>query len=227
MKNDLQMEDLVEAVDSTSETTEEQAEATEVVETTPEVTTEQDPLKIELEKVQSRSKYTEEEKAEFTFKKQAERLKALGKDPADILGIKSDDEIESEDDKPLTIGEYKKMMAGTVAKTALQEADSIQNETERELVKFHLENTIKSTGSPTEDLKLARALVNAVKNSQIMEETARKTPPKTHSNSSGVGAKQVDKVELTPEEREVMRKMNLSEKDILNARAGKPYNFKK
>ena len=221
------MEDLVEEVVPTSETTEEQVETPEVDETTPEVPTEQDPLKIELEKVQNRSKYTEEEKAEFTFKKQAERLKSLGKDPADILGIKTEDEIESEDNRPLTIGEYKKMMAGSVAKTALQEADSIQNETERELVKYNLENTIKSTGIPSEDLKLARALVNAVKNNQMIEEISRKAPAKTHSNSSGVDANKDREIVYTADELNMMKPpFNVTPAQILAAREGKKFDFK-
>ncbi len=230
MQDNIKMEDLVEPVDSTSETTE-QIETPEVVETATEETIEQDPLKIELEKVQKRSKYTEEEKAEFSFKKQAEKLKELGKDPAEILGIKSEYESEDEiddDDRPLTKGEYKKMMAGTVAKTALQEAESIQNETERELVKYHLENTIKSTGIPAEDLKLARALVNAVKNTQVIEEVARKTPPKTHSNASGVDAKQEKEFIPTTEEQQFMRPpFNMTQAQIVEMRAGKTFNFSK
>src|ERR1035437_529481 len=166
--SDLKMEDLVEKKEVTP-ASEEKVE-TKVEET--KVETEQDPLKTELERVQ-KSKYSDEEKAEFTFKKQAERLKALGKDPASILGIEKSDE-EDGDDTPLTVGMLKKMQQETASKTALQQADEIQNETERELVKFHLQNTIKSTGTPTEDLKLARALVNSVKNSQIMEENNRK-----------------------------------------------------
>ncbi len=231
MKENIKMEDLVEPVDSTSETTEEQIETPEVVETATEETIEQDPLKIELEKVQSRSKYTEEEKATFSFKKQAEKLKELGKDPAEILGIKSEYESEDEiddDDRPLTKGEYKKMMAGTVAKTALQEADSIQNETERELVKYHLENTIKSTGVPAEDLKLARALVNAVKNTKIIEEVARKPIVKAHSNASGVDAKQEKEFVATPEEQQFMRPpFNMTQAQIVEMRAGKTFNFSK
>jgi len=220
----IKMEDLVEKVDSTSETTE-QVETEVEVETETTVETEQDPLKTELEKVQKRSKYSEEEKAEFSFKKQAEKLKELGKDPASILGIK--DEVEDDDDRPLTIREYKQMMAGSVAKTALQEAESIQNETERELIKYHLKNTIKSTGVPSEDLKLARALVNAVKNTQVIEEVSRKTPAKTHSNSSGVDAKQVVEFKPTAEELSMMRPpFNMSQAQILEARAGKKFSFK-
>src|ERR1035437_4865765 len=119
--SDLKMEDLVEKKEVTP-ASEEKVE-TKVEET--KVETEQDPLKTELERVQ-KSKYSDEEKAEFTFKKQAERLKALGKDPASILGIEKD---EDEDDTLLTVGMLKKMQQETASKTALQQADEIQNET--------------------------------------------------------------------------------------------------
>ncbi len=225
---DLKMEDLVEDVDSTSETTE-QVDTTEEVETETVVDTEQDPLKTELERVQKVSKYTEEEKAEFTFKKTAERLKSMGKDPASILGIEKEsfDEGYSDDDTPLTIGAWKKMQQETASKTALQEADDIQNETERELVKYHLQNTIKSTGVPSEDLKLARALVNAVKNTQIIQEVSRKTPAKTHSNSSGVDAIRTEEFVPSIEEQAMMRPpFNMSQADIIAARTGKNFTFK-
>jgi hypothetical protein len=152
------MEDFVEKVDSTSETTPDTTGEPETIE--------QDPLKIELERVKGGR--TEEEKAEFTFKKQAERLQALGKDPADILGIKKEpkEEVE-EDDKPVTIGMLKKMQQDTASKTAIQLANDISNETERELAKWHLENTIRSTGNPTKDLELALNLVNGVKKAKL------------------------------------------------------------
>lgn len=225
----IKMEDIVEKSDSTSE--EANAEEAQVEETSDEITetetTEQDPLKTELERVQ-KSRYTEEEKAEFTFKKQAERLKALGRDPASILGIEDGEESYSDDDTPLTVGMLKRMEQEKASKTALQQADDIKSDVERELVKFHLQNTIKSTGNPSEDLKLARALVNAVKNTQIIQETTRKTPAKTHSNSSGVDGKQEETVSYTPEELAFMKPpFNATPADILAARKGIQLKFKK
>ena len=219
------MEDIVGKPNLTSE--EAQVETKVEVETETKVDTEQDPLKTELERVQNKSKYSEKEKAEHSLKKNAERLKELGGDPTDILGIKVETPNE-DDDTPLTIGTWRKMQQETTAKTALQSADEIQNETERELVKYHLQNTIKSTGIPSEDLKLARALVNAVKNTQIIEETTRKTPAKTHSNSSGVDGKQEKEVIYTPDELAFMKPpFNASPADIMAAREGKQLKFKK
>ncbi len=226
MSENIKMEDLIEDVDSTSETTEEQEETTGDVETATEVESEQDPLKTELEKVQQRVGRSEKEKAEYTLRKNAERVKELGGDPTDILGIKT--ESYDEDDTPLTVGMLKKLQQETTAKTAMQQADEIPNEVERELVKHHLQNTIRSTGSPSEDLKLARALVNAVKNTEIIKEVARKTAPKTHSNSSGVDGKQEETPIYTPEEQAFMKApFNATPVDIMNARKGISLKFKK
>lgn len=221
MSENIKEEDLIEKIDPTSESTEEKAETEMEVETEVKVDAEQDPLKTELERVQTSGR-SELEKAEYSLKKNAERLKELGGDPNDVLGIRTDF-ADDEDDRPLTIGAFKKIQQASSTKTALQLADEIQNETERELTKYHLNNSIKSTGTPSEDLKLAKALVNAVKNSQILEEVARKTDPKKHSSASGADAKQPDELkgELTKEEMMFMKKpFSLTKKQILEARKG-------
>ncbi|MEI6532493.1 MAG: hypothetical protein WCO06_01495 [Candidatus Roizmanbacteria bacterium] len=223
MSENIKMEDLVEKVVPTPETTEVEEEKVETeaeVETTVEVETEQDPLKTELERVQ-RVGRTEKEKAEFSLKKNAERVKELGGDPNTILGIeKETSEYNEDDDQPLTVGMYKKIQQESASKTALQLADEVQNETERELVKYHLNNSIKSTGNPNEDMKLARALVNAVKNSQIIEESTRKPKAKAYSGSGGVPAKDTEvKGELTEQEKLFLGKpFNMSKDAILKAR---------
>jgi hypothetical protein len=219
----IKMEDIVEKTPSPSEEAqvEEQVETEATVETETEVETEQDPLKTELERVQRKSTKTPVEKLLYTKARVEKQLKELG---VDEEGYNS--EID-EDDTPLTVGMLKKLQAEGAAKTALQQANEIKNETERELVKFHLQNTIKSTGLPNEDLKLARALVNAVKNTQIIQEQTRKTPPKTHSNSSGVDAKHEKEIVYTAEELAFMRPpFNNTPAQILAARQGKTFDFK-
>lgn len=206
------MEDLVEKTDPTSES----AQATET-----ETVTEQDPLKQELERVQKKETRSELEKAAFSLKKTAERLKELGGDPVSALGIESkkETEPESDDDAPVTVGMLKKLQQETAHKSALQLADDIENETERELVKYHLENSIKSSGNPQEDVRLARTIVNAVKNKQIIEEQSRKIPAKTHSSASSAPAKVEQEVELTMEELAFMRPpFNMTKDEILKAR---------
>jgi hypothetical protein len=226
MSKNITMEDLIpkEEVTPTSEETTEEIVVEETTETEP-TDEEQDLLKKELERVQKSGIRTEREKAEFSLSKNAERVKELGGDPASILGIeipvkKVDTEDLSEDDKPVTIGMLRKIQLENVGKTALQKAEEITNVTERELVKFHIENTIKSTGNPDEDLRIARAIVNAVKNTQIIEETTRKSQPKTHSNASGVDAK-VTQVqgELTAAEKQFLGKpFNLTKEQIIASR---------
>lgn len=203
----IQEEDLIETVDSTSETTEEVTE----------VTTEQDPLKAELERVQGSGR-TEKDKAAFSLKKNAERFKELGGDPNEILGIQTKSETVDEDDKPLTIGEWKRMQKETASKTALQLAQDIPNETERELAKWHLENTIKSTGNPSKDLELAMTHVNAVKTKQVLEEIHRKTPAKTHSTASSAPANHEADEPLTEEETQLMRFGGLTKDEVIKVR---------
>ncbi len=163
----------------------------------PEDDDEQDPLKKELERIkQQKTGRSELEKAIFKRNQIDRRIRELKGDEDDI----DDDFEDNEDDRPVTLGMLKKMQAQSTVKTALSLAvEEIDNEVERELVIYHLENTIKSTGNPKQDLSLARTLVNSVKNSQIAEELARKGKAKTHVSSGGSG-KHVVKIVLTPEE---------------------------
>jgi len=183
--------------------------------TSPEI--EQDPLKEELEKV--RTARPEEEKAAYTLQKTAERLVALGKDPAEILGIKKVSQDSPDEDAPVTIGMLKRIEQENAHKTALTMADDIASETERELVKYHLQNTIRSTGNPQKDLELASSLVNAVKNKQVIEEIARKTPAKTYSSAGGAAPYKEPEAELTKEELLYMKPpFNLSKEAIIKTR---------
>lgn len=210
MSENIKMEDLVEKPDLTSEPA--QVEETKVD------TTEQDPLKIELEKVQRTGK-TEKEKAEFSLKKNADRLKELGGDPSAILGMDKTDEDLEEDEKPVTLGMLKRMQQDTATKTAIQIAEELPSETERELAKWHLQNTIRSTGNPTKDFELAMNQVNAVKNKQILDEMRRKTTAKTHSSGSSAPAKYEADIELTHEELTFMRPpFNLTKEQIIKSR---------
>jgi hypothetical protein len=170
---------------------------------------EQDLLKTELDKVQSKGR-TKVEKLQYTKKRIDEQLKELGV---------QDEPEEDEDDKPLTRGEFKKLQAQTATKTALDLADGVTSITERELLKYHLENTIRSTGNPQEDFKLAQGLVNSVKNSQILEETLRKPNATTHTSGSGAPAKKTQQVEFTDEELKFMRApFNLTKEEVIAAR---------
>ena len=202
------------------ETSPQPSETTEEV--TPEVT--EDPLKVELEKVKSRK--TPQEKARDSLFFNAEQAKKLGLDPAEVLGIKPVEDVVDEDEKPITRKELEELLLKSrqevATKSATELASEITDETERELTLFHIENTIKSTGDPKEDLKLARALTNSVKNTQILEEANRKPQAKSHSSGSGAGAGSVDPtVVLTAEEETFLASGHITKEEILLSRQGK------
>jgi len=179
----------------------------------------QDPLKTELEKVQGQ-KRSKLEKLQYRKKLIDEQLKDMGVDDEPV--------IEDDDEKPLTRGEYKKIQAETAQKTALQLADDIPNQTERELVKYHLENSIRSTGNPNQDLSLARSIVNDAKNRQILEEQQRRGQPIPQASGAGAPPRVEHPTELTPEEQTYLRPpFNLTKEQIIAAREGKGAKFDK
>ncbi len=205
---DIKMEDIVEPTSPSEVIVEKEA----------------DPLQDELDKVrQKEGGRTKLEKLIYTKNRVDQQIRELG-------GEEDVTPEPEEDDKPLTRGEFKKLQQDQATKTALDLADTIDSETERELTKYHLNNSIKSTGNPAEDLKLARAIVNASKNSKILEEVQRKGEAKTFSSASGVNANQEDReAELTPFELELMNnpQFKLTKGDILKARKGEGYKFTK
>jgi len=195
---------------------------TEEVVTEPEVV--EDPLKIELEKVKSRK--TPQEKAKDSLFFNAQKAKELGIDVAEVLGIKPKEEEYNEDEKPVTRKELEELLfksrQAEASKTAEQLATEIQDETERELTLFHIQNTIRSTGDPKEDLKLARALTNSVKNTQIIEEATRKPQAKTHSSAtSGSTTTSEPEVTFTQEELTFLATGHITKEEILLERQGK------
>lgn len=176
----------------------------------------QDPVEAELEKEQRKSGKSEAEKAAFSLKKTAERLKELGGDPAAILGVAAPSE---EDDAPVTMSMYRKFEAEKAQKTALQQAEDIPDANERELTKHYLATRIVPSGDPAADLRMARALVNSVKNTQIIEETQRKTDAAKHATGGGGRAKAPeDEFVPTVEEANFMRSFGLSKEQIIAAR---------
>jgi hypothetical protein len=219
------IEELKTALIAESESTSTQAEVIpEAMEVVPEVT--EDPLKIELEKF--KSKKTPQEKAKDSLFFNAQKAKELGIDVAEVLGIKQkEEEIIDEGEKPLTRKDLLEALSAiktsTVVKSAEELASEIADETERELTLFHINNTLKSTGDPKEDLRLARALTNSVRNSQILEEVNRKPQAKTHSSASGASTGTVEpNIVLTAEEQTYLATGLVTKDEILLARQGKP-----
>jgi len=169
----------------------------------------QAPSQIDKELEKTRGKRTELEKLRYTKQKLLERETELLKEQG----------IEEEEDTPVTVGMLKKLEQEKAQKTALQLAGEIEDEKERELTIHHLKNSILSSGNPQEDLKKARAIVNSVKNSQIIEELARKEHGKDHPSGSGSPKFEEDKFVPTAEEQAFMNPpFNMSEADIIKAR---------
>lgn len=174
----------------------------------------QDPMQKELERVRT-SKYTKEEKAIFSYKNIRTQLKGMGIDP---------DELEKpptnydDDDKPVTMKMFKQMQAQNAQKSALDLANELQNDVERELVKHHIENTIRPSGDPALDLRNARAIANSARNSAILEEVGRKPIARNHSGASSAPHKrETDKIELSREDLAVQQAFGLSDDEIKKA----------
>lgn len=221
-----QLEDAI-AKASTSEATqtETKVETPEVapqsVETPVEVN---DSLKAELDKVRQKSSpKSEEEKAEYTFKSVAKRLQDLGKDPAELLGIKREEEVE-EDEKPLTRKDLEAIMSKMGQpnqKSAIDMVNEISNETERELHQYYLENVIKPSGNPVDDFNNAKAMVESITLRKQLELQNLRPGVKTHSSASSVqiNTQQVN-LELSADEKMLLdhSKGLLTKDDIIASR---------
>ena len=174
---------------------------------------EQNSLKKELEKVQNKGEgRTKKEKLLYTKQRVEEQLRELDGDDADDLS-------DEDDDTPVTKGMLREMQAKNVVKTALDLTEDIADDTEKALVQYHIKNTIRTTGNPAEDLKLARAIVNSVKNSQIAEEVVRRGEAKQHSSSSGGAGRSEKTFELSAEELPFTKApFNMTKEQIIAAR---------
>ena len=177
-----------------------------------EAKTSQDPIKKELDKVKDK-KLSKEERLRFAKKKIDEQLSELDKEN----GITAD--VGEDDNEPLTVGKFKQMQKEQGKKNALELAEAIEDEDERELTKHYLNNRIVPSGNAEDDVKLARAAVNSLKNAQIAEELARKGGNKGKSSAPGNPARHEAQFEPTDEERVFMSPpYNLKKEDVLKAR---------
>lgn len=182
----------------------------------------QTPLDLELEKEERRSGgRTEAEKAAYSLKKNAERMRELGIDPAVVLGYSTDNSAPVVDkEAPLTIGEYEKMQKEQSQMTALQIAQKITDPKERELTIKYLQTRIIPSGDAEDDVRFARQAVNSVKNGLIVEEMQRATEARTYSSGAGAPANPTPKIpELTPSELLFTKKpFNLTVEQIIAQR---------
>lgn len=173
-----------------------------------------------VEKKEPSQTRTEKEKAEFSLKKTAERLKELGGDPNYILGVKPDiiKDSDEDDDTLLTIGKLKEYQKQSAKQTALQLAEEL-DESEREEVKALLASRITPSGDAHADLALARGAANARKNAMIAEEALRKTRPNLTASGGTQPGKPQEEFTPTADEMVFMRApYNMSKEKILSLR---------
>jgi hypothetical protein len=165
----------------------------------------------------SHEKRTEKEKAEFSLKKTAERLRELGGKPEDILGATPPAPAAPADEVPEW---YRKLKTTEAQQTALQMADQIPDESERAQVKTYLESRIVPSGNPQADFALAFGAVRAAKNREIVEELGRRiTPNVTAPGGSGPTPPVEEPFTPTPEEADMMKPpFKLTKEQILEAR---------
>jgi len=197
MENENQVDTIVSPTETNDETQ---------VTSTP--SSEKSPVEAELEKVETR-KRSKLEKLEFTKKRIEDQIAQERKEQ----GIESNDL-----DKPLTLADLQAFENEKAITSALSLADDIENEHERKLTRFHLENTIKPSGDPQTDFRNARLLVESVKNKQLLEEVGRASKPKGHSSAPSAPMKQKANDELTKEETDLMKGFGLTKEQVIAAR---------
>lgn len=175
---------------------------------------------VQAELKRESKQYTPAEKAAFTLKKNAESVAALGLDPAEVLGLNNPVPQGVDKDAPVTVGMLEAMQLDRSQKTALQLADEIPDQYERELTKRYLMERVRPTGDAHEDLRFARLAVNAVKSGQILEETNRAGTPRSFASGAGAPPTTTQKeVEFTAEELGFMRApFNMTKEQILKTR---------
>lgn len=165
-------------------------------------------------------KRTEKEKAVFTLKGTAQRLKDLGEDPLKILGIQPETKVSSElsDDTPLTVGALRELQRQDTKRSALQMANDISDEAERDEV-ISILNRLEPSGDAQSDFNLAQNAANAQRAKRIADEQARRTQPRR--TAAGGSSPAPVETEFTPtaEEMVFMRPpYNLSKDKIIARR---------
>jgi len=187
--------------------------STEPIITDPSV---ESPLDVEIARHKETIVRTEPEKAAFTLQKNAERARELGLDPVEVLGLKKQD-----GGTPMTVEMYEELQKKNASQSALQLAESsIEDPKELELTKIYLENKVKPSGNPAEDLRTARLMVNAVRTAQIAEIKATAGTPKTHVSAPGAPASQPKQdAELTKDEIQTMQAFKLTKEQVIASRS--------
>jgi hypothetical protein len=153
---------------------------------------------------------TPEEIARYNLKKKADEAEALGIDPKEVLGTKTDDtEVPAW---------YKAEKAKDVQKSSLQLAEAISDEDLKERVKTNLGKIVPSD-NPEDDFRMALGAASASKNKQVLEEMNRYSKPRVVSSGASQPANVEEEFVPTAEEAVMMAKpYNLSKEKVLAAR---------
>lgn len=159
-------------------------------------------------------------KAEKLLRKQGIIKRELEK-----LGVEDDDDEDDEDDEddiddaaPVTHGDLKRMQARAARQTAVQMADAIGDEGQREAVRAALKRVVASN-NPEEDFDAAVAIASRERNEKILEEDGRRGTVRRVATRTGAAPLVEEVFTPTAEEQMFMRApFNLGKKEILAAR---------
>lgn len=170
---------------------------------------------------EQKPKRSEAETTAFNLKKQAEKAKELGLDPAEILGVRTHIEVDAseDDDKPVTVGMLRTIQKQEAQKTAMQFAEDIADNATKETVKQYLANNIVPSGDAEADFKLALAAASANKNKEVLQEINRYGAPKRAVSGGSMPATVEEQFVPSAQEQVFMSPpYNLSKEKILEAR---------
>lgn len=170
----------------------------------------------------SQDQRTEKDKVTFNLKRQAERAKEVGVDPAEVLGFKPRVEVpaetEDDDNKPLTRKDLREMQKQDARKSAEQMAQTLTDETERAAVLEELRFVVPS-GDAQADFRRAQSIANAAKNAKIAEEAQRKTgAARTAAGGSSPSNTSTEEFEPTEDEAKLMKNFGISKEKVIEAR---------
>jgi len=167
----------------------------------------EDPVQQELDRIEN-DKRSKLERLQFNKERIEREIAAqTGQQPA-----------ASDEDRPLTVREFKALQAVEAQDTAKTLADSIEDEKERTLVIHHLENTIKPSGDAATDLRNARLIVNSVKNGQLAEEALRTAKARTAPSAPSAPPRApTAKPEFSAEETAIIKAFKLTDDEAEKA----------
>lgn len=200
----------------------------ETIETKAEESTE-DPIKAELDRVKGQTQgKTQKEKFEYKLKRELAQAEEMGIDIAGLAGIKVAHNEDMDEDKPLTRKDLENILRDTKpqSKKAVESALEIENEAERELHLYYLENKVNPSLSEEEKFQTAKDMVNAIKLKNQITLSAVKPSVQSHSTGSSFQPNKqanFDTQKLTPEENYIYtdaqkRGVPITKEDIINMR---------